>query len=574
MNRSRGLRTAIVIITLTTLIGCAGQVRETPPQPPAEIKAAVNDPQVLPQTDPDVIYYVGAAEILGQREQYRESAEYYLRAAELSADPEISARAVRVAVYVNDDDLMLRGVQRWIALQPDNPEPHRYAAIVALREKDVDTAWEHIKIVVSSSEDIEQWDRLARMLAGASDRRTAIEVFDRLLAETRLPPVTEIYQQYSDLSAQFGRLEHAENLASATIDLDPESAEAYNWRGRIRHSMRRLPEARSDFAQAVTLDPENDALRQAYAAVLAEMSDYDTAIAQLEEVAPSAPVLYSKALYASAANDDDRARAYFTQLAEFQSEDASRKAFMLGQLAETLEMPADEILPHYAGVTDGQHLDDARLRSAVVLAGSNRLPQARIILGRLQNGNAETASRAYMAEAALVREAGDDKGALNVYDRALDLLPDDVDLLFARALHAESLDMIDITERDLRRVLELQPDDPNVLNALGYTLADRTDRYQEALDLIERAYAQTPNQAAVIDSLGWVHFKLGNIDLALKYLREALDLQFDGEISAHLGEALWVQGQESEAKQIWQDALELEPDNEPVLETRSRLLGE
>ena len=130
---------------------------------------------------------------------------------------------------------------------------------------------------------------------------------------------------------------------------------------------------------------------------------------------------------------------------------------------------------------------------------------------------------------------------------------------------------MDVTEEDLRKVLEQRPDDANALNALGYTLADRTDRYDEALELIERAYSQLPNEAAVVDSMGWIHFKLGNLDKALDLLQQALALQFDAEIAAHLGEVLWAMGRFDEARETWTEGLEKSPDSSVILETRERL---
>ena len=154
------------------------------------------------------------------------------------------------------------------------------------------------------------------------------------------------------------------------------------------------------------------------------------------------------------------------------------------------------------------------------------------------------------------------------------MLKDNTDMLFARALLAETMDLLDITESDLRRVLELRLDDPNALNALGYTLADRTDRLDEAYDLIKRALDQMPNEAAIVDSMGWVHFKLGRYEEAIAYLERAIEIQFDSEIAAHLGEVLWTVGREQDAMELWDKALGLEPDSLVLQKTRARYLPE
>lgn len=557
-----------------SITGCAAtsEAESTiPAAVPAEVVAAESP---VGRIDPAIIYYVGAAEILGQREQFRESAEFYRQAAVLSEDPEIAARALRVAAFANDEELTLAGVERWLELDPSNREPHRYAAILYLRQGDAEAAAPHIEALLAAMDPVEAWKDVGQILAQSPNRRAARDALARILSTQTVPLNAEVLEQFSDLAVQNGLLGAAEELTTAAIELDPERADAWAWRGRIRHSQGRVEEARADFARAVQLDPGNGPLRQSFAALLGELEEYEEALAQLDLVDDTVSVVYSKALYAQALEDRERALGYFRILETLDAEDESRKAFLLGQLAETLEMPSDEVLKHYRAVTSGEFLDNAKLRSAVVLARNEQLPQARVVLQKLQNGSAQTAARAFQAEAALLRDADDAGEAMVVYDRALTLLPDNPDLLFARALHAESIDQVEVAESDLRRILTLQPDDPNALNALGYTLADRTDRYDEALSYIERAYAQLPDEPAVIDSMGWIYYKLGDLDKALEYLELAAELAQDPEIAAHLGEVLWALGREDDAKAVWDEALEADAEAEPVLEARDRLLGE
>ena len=130
----------------------------------------------------------------------------------------------------------------------------------------------------------------------------------------------------------------------------------------------------------------------------------------------------------------------------------------------------------------------------------------------------------------------------------------------------EKIGRLDILERDLGQIIANDPDNADALNALGYTLTDQTDRHEEALELIERALAIKPDEAAFIDSLGWVHYRLKNFDLAIQHLRRALELFQNDEVAAHLGEALWVIGNTEEAREVWNKALELAPESEILLE--------
>ncbi len=570
---------ASCIILLLLGAGCASTADQAgsalDPPPSSEAPEAVIGPQSpVGRIDPDVIYYVGAAEILGQREQFFESARYYRRAAELSDDPEIAARALRVAAFANDEALTLAGVERWLELDSVNPEPHRFAAIIYLRRGDVEGVWEHLPRLLVDPTQPEAWQAIGQMLAGTSSRDAARTVFQRLMELYELPKDREVLAQWSDLAVQFQLLPAAEELATASLEIDPQDVQALAWRARIRHSLGLSAEAAEDYARAVELNPDDPQLRQAFAALLAEQRDFSGALEQLDGAVDTIETLYSRGLYAEAIDERERALGYYERLRVLAVEDESRRNFFLGQLSETLERPAAEVLDHYRAVTSGEHLDDAKLRSAIVLARDDQLARARVMLQKLQNGSAATAARAFQAEAALLREVDDDQEALTVYDRALALLPENTDLLFARALHAEQLDLIDRTEADLRQILALRPEDPNALNALGYTLTDRTDRHEEALALIEAAYAMVPDEPAIVDSMGWVHFKLGNLEVAREFLEKAMSLQADPEIAAHLGEVLWHLGREDEAREVWEAALADDPDAEPVLETRRRLLGE
>jgi Flp pilus assembly protein TadD len=179
----------------------------------------------------------------------------------------------------------------------------------------------------------------------------------------------------------------------------------------------------------------------------------------------------------------------------------------------------------------------------------------------------------YLLEAELLNRHKRDADAIAAYDRGLQTLPDDVRLLYARALLNDDLGHVDAAVRDLRRVLELKPDDANAMNALGYTLADRTDHKAEALELIQKALTLKPGEPAIIDSLGWVQYRMGNLDEALEQLRLAYGKQPDAEIAAHLGEVLWVSGQKDEARRVWDQGRKRDDKNKVLIETMKRLVS-
>ena len=210
------------------------------------------------------------------------------------------------------------------------------------------------------------------------------------------------------------------------------------------------------------------------------------------------------------------------------------------------------------------------MRIARILARSGEVSRAREIIQQLRTQIGKESIQLDLMEGEILSGIKHYQAAIDVFTRALEEHPDNPELLYARALVAVDIDRIDILERDLKSILERDPDHTEALNALGYTLADRTDRYQEAVGYIERALRLKPNNAAVLDSMGWVQYRLGNNRDALRYLWRAMELMPDSEIAAHLGEVLWQQGERKLARKVWDEALRKEPDSDYLLRVLER----
>jgi tetratricopeptide (TPR) repeat protein len=192
-------------------------------------------------------------------------------------------------------------------------------------------------------------------------------------------------------------------------------------------------------------------------------------------------------------------------------------------------------------------------------------------LRELRRKNPETSVAFDLIEGQVLSEAGHLEEASVVYSRALEADPDNEDLLYARALVTEKLGQLDLAEKDMRHILRNDPDNVRTLNALGYTLADKTDRYEEALGYISRALQQKPDDPAIIDSMGWVQFRLGNLAEARQYLEQAWEMTKDSEIGAHLGEVMWAQGDHEAARRVWAEAKNTGPDNPALLDVLQRI---
>jgi len=218
---------------------------------------------------------------------------------------------------------------------------------------------------------------------------------------------------------------------------------------------------------------------------------------------------------------------------------------------------------------DGSNATDAAVRIARLHAAGGDVSRARDMLQQLRDQMPDDAVTLYLIEGEMLREHDAEQQAMAVYDQAVAARPDDPDLRYARAMVAVGLDRVELLESDLRHILAQDPEHADALNALGYTLADRTDRLAEAKELIEQALALKPDEPAIMDSMGWVLYRMGDPQAAEPYLRQALDLVFDPEIAAHLGEVLWALGRKDEARAIWDRALEADPEHEYLL----RVLG-
>ena len=211
------------------------------------------------------------------------------------------------------------------------------------------------------------------------------------------------------------------------------------------------------------------------------------------------------------------------------------------------------------------------MRKAFLLADLDNMEEARKLLTQLRlQSDSEVKIQTYMAESQILQDADRKEEAMTVLNQALETFPDKVSIRYARALLAVGLNQLELAESDLRQIISVEPENAAAINALGYTLADLTDRYDEAELLILKAYELEPDDASIIDSMGWISYRRGRLKEAEGYLREAWKTMRNAEIAAHLGEVLWAEGQKDEARSLWKLGIEMDDDNEVLIETMRR----
>jgi tetratricopeptide (TPR) repeat protein len=244
--------------------------------------------------------------------------------------------------------------------------------------------------------------------------------------------------------------------------------------------------------------------------------------------------------------------------------------YVLGQIAEE-QKNWTRAVDWYQSIGEGEHAMPARMRTASAIAKQGKLDEARAFLKRVASDNPDQEIQLLVAEAQLLREANRAKEAFDILGQALQKDPEQPELLYDFALTAEKLERYDLLESNLRKLIQVRPDYAHAYNALGYSYADRNTRLGEARKLVERALELSPEDYFIIDSLGWVLYRQGDLKGALEQLRRAYEGRPDAEIGAHLGEVLWVMGRTEEANRIWQESLKAGPDNETLLKTIKRL---
>ena len=332
----------------------------------------------------------------------------------------------------------------------------------------------------------------------------------------------------------------------------------------VLKDLNRVEDAVEFLADALEDLPDNRRLRLIYARFLFELNRLDPARIQYEWVLESSPkdgdILFALALIALEQKKADIGKNYLNSMVRWNTR-ASEAHFYLGSLAEK-DNDIPRAIREYKQVSRGYEFLPAQARIASMMIDQGRIKDAREYLVRKRADYPGRYQQLIMVEAQLLSDRGFEEEVFALLDEALIADAGNVDLLYFRGMTGERFGDLSILERDLRTVIELEPDNADAMNALGYSLTDQTDRHEEAFVLIKKALAIKPNEPAIIDSMGWVLYRLENFDEAIFHLRRALELFPNDEVAAHLGEALWAAGEKREADQVWKKALEIAPDSE------------
>jgi tetratricopeptide (TPR) repeat protein len=535
----------------------------------------------------DLMYRLLIGDIALQRGESALAARAYYEAAREAKDPLLARRATEIAVAARQRGLAVEAAKLWSELDPAAERPKQVitAAGGTSGGKGVELADGELKaqiekaLVQAAATPAALADaflQLNHLLAQEPDRAATYKLIAALAAP--YPNVPEAHFAVA-LAALNTGLKDIGTRAAATRAVDQALALKPGWDRAVLLKSEILgsdsPAAAIDYLTAVVkADPAARAAWGALAQLYVEQKRYAEARAVFQRLwdqdKSAREYEFGIAALSVQMKDWTSAEKLLQDLKSANYGENGIVEFYLAQVAEESGR-FDLAIERYRTLPEGERAWQGRLRIATVMGKQKRVDEARKYLHDLPVVTLEQKIQVRQAEAQLLRDAGDNAGAFAVLTQALDDHPDDPDLLYDTAMVAEKLDKIDIAEMRLKRLIELAPENAQALNALGYTLVDRTPRAAEGYALIEKALKLSPEDPFIQDSMGWALFRMGKLDDAETYLRRALAGRPDAEIAAHLGEVLWAKGDRAMAREVWQSQLKSTPDNQLLIETVRRL---
>ncbi len=543
------------------------------PQPAEEPEPVV--PQKVVETRPipaPTLYSLLVAEMAGQRQRYDVALFHYLDQARKTRDPNVAERALRIAQYVGASSFAAEASAIWLDVEPDDPGAVQAAAQVALGQKEFDRSLELYTRFYDMT-GVAQFDFYAAALLPndetvRSEQLTALEALS-----TSYPKQGNLLYGQALLLQSLGQDNDAIERIDQALKYDSGLLPAGVQKARILARNNRVEEAIDWLDDLLNDHPDNKQLAVLRARMLLQLGDIAEARDAFSDINAQYPndqqIILSLALLEEELENYDAAKPLLRELLS-KGDKQSEASYYLGRIAANENDP-DLALNYYRQISDGREFLPAQLAAAQLLNDEQGVDAAISYLEERRDTYPQYAGQLRRLESDLLIKAGREQDAFESVSSALAAEPEDTNLRYTRAMLAERLGDMALLEQDLRRIIDQNPDHAEALNALGYSLANKTDRLDEAEPLIERAIELQPDNPAIIDSLGWLYFRQGKLNEAGPLLLDAWNRMNDHEIAAHLGEWYWVTGDTESARDIWAQGLDMTPDSDVINETLLRL---
>ncbi len=501
------------------------------------------------------------------------ASESYLRLAKTTRDPRVAQRATEVALLSNRLLLALDAVKLWVELDSNSVIAHQTIAALLVSTGRLDKARTHLdKLLVLEVNTSNFFMQLNNLLVRNVDKIETLELVQQFAKPyPKLPEAHFAVAQAASFANQF---DAAMQQMKLVLDLRPDWEMAAIYNGSILHHISSAS-AIEFYENYLKIYPNANKTRITFARMLVSEKNYIKARGQFQQLLTRSPgnanVALAVGLLSMELHDFDAAEENFKKALEFGYKDLDTIRFYLANIYEKTQR-IDIAMESFRSVVRGDQFFPAQIRYAYLLSKQGKLSEARKHLQQLQVDNDQQRAHLIVTEAELLREAGDHQEVFHLLSNGLKNLPDYPELLYDRAMAAEKIGKPDILEKDLRKLIQLKPDHAHAHNALGYSLAEHGNRLSEALELIEKAIKLSPEDPYIIDSLGWVLYRMGNLNKGVSYLKQAFVIKPDPEIAAHLGEVLWIRGTKEEAKEVWRSTIKSHPSNEVLLNTMKKFM--
>jgi tetratricopeptide (TPR) repeat protein len=528
-------------------------------EPEEQPKAAL--PNV--ELNSDLLYEYLVSAIASQRGETALAVDGSLDLAKKTHDPRLAMRATQMAIRANQIDKAIEALRIWLQADPSSQMATRMLSSALLHAGRLDEAkQEFAKVLKSEGERNGQtFVQIYQMLASYSDKAAALKLIRDL--SSPYPKVAEAHWAVAQLAQSAGADDLALDEAKTAYSLQPDWDLAASLEATLLQKS--SPQQSLNVLSRYLKDhPDAREIRVQYARMLLEQKQYEKSRAEFERLAEDNPdnpdIAYAIALISLQMNDLPRAEAQLKQALEKGKKDQDTVHYYLGQLSET-KKDNDEAIAQYREVKGGEYLVSAQIRLAYLLGKQGRIDDAMNVLNQVQASNNQQRVQLVLIEAEIFRQSNRFEDAYRVLQEGSAKFPDNPDVLYSEAMMADKLGKLDVFEQLMRKVIQLSPGYAQAYNALGYGLLERNERIPEAVGLVEKALQLDPDDASIMDSVGWGYYRSGKLDASVKMLRRAFAADPDPEIAAHLGEVLWMRGDKDEAKKTLRDSLKTNPGN-------------
>ncbi len=530
--------------------------------------------QLSVRQEADLVYKILAAEFAGRRGRVDIAAENYYEAATVTDDPRVAERAAKLAMYSRDWVRADKAVDLWVQLTPASIEGWQHKAQIAMQRQDVEgttTALERV-VDLSEGEPSAVIPGVVNSVLRQADAELGSEVLSRL--GQRFPDSADTQYGIGRFAMSRGNQETALAAFERALEIDPDNTDAVLARARLQLEMGVGDDALVPVEQYLQRNTDDVNGDLGFVRILVESGKYERATTQFESIATKYPsnadALFTIGLLALEIKRVKQAEDYLLKVVALGKHEADAN-YYLGRISDSRK-DYRQAIDRYTMVEEGDNFFDAQIRAAELYGLVDEIDKGRELIANLRSISGEQAIQVELvsAESRLLNSNDLHSESLQLLTDALEKYEDDATLLYARALVAERLDQREVFEADLTKVIAAQPENGYALNALGYFLADRNERLDEAEGYLDRAYKLMPDDAAIVDSLGWLYYRQSKFEKSIELLRKAHSLLPDAEIAAHLGEVLWVSGDQDSATKVWEEALRDSPEHDLLNSTMKK----